>query len=46
MKKPDEIWLRVFAAMPPLVLPRLVWQSRSMTRKLSKSYPTNITATL
>jgi hypothetical protein len=46
IKKPDEIWPRVFASMPPLVLARVVWQSRSVTRKLSKRYPTNITAML
>jgi hypothetical protein len=46
IKKPDEIWPSVFASMPRLVLDRVVWQSRSVTRKLSKSYPTNITATL
>ncbi|HZR04213.1 MAG TPA: hypothetical protein VFA61_00100 [Candidatus Udaeobacter sp.] len=32
--------------MPPLVLPRHVWQSRSMTGKLSKCYPSDITAAL
>src|SRR5439155_5234881 len=46
IKKSDEIWPRVFAAMPPVVFVRSVWQSRSVTRKLSKSYPTNVTATL
>src|SRR6266481_3816610 len=46
IEKPDEIWPRVFASMPPVVFVRSVWQSRSVTRKLSKSYPTNVTATL
>src|SRR5215211_415586 len=46
IKKPDEIWPRVFASMRPLVFARPVWQSRSVTRKLSQSYPTNITARL
>jgi hypothetical protein len=46
IEKPDEIWPRVFASMPPLVLPRVAWQSRCVTRKLSQSYPTNITAAL
>src|SRR5215211_3331769 len=46
IKKPDEIWPRVFSSMRPLVFARVVWQSRSVTRKLPKSYPANITATL